>query len=313
MTDATSRQLPQTGAETYFTDGGLETSMVFRHGLDLPHFAAFVLLCQERGVRALTEYYRSCLAVAEGANAGFILETPTWRANPDWGARLDYSRETLDQVNRGAVRFVKSLRAEAARPERVLISGALGPRGDGYLADCRMSVDEAAEYHRPQLQAFADAGADMAGAMTLTYPEEAAGIVQAAGEVGIPVAISFTTETDGRLPDGHTLGAAIERVDDATGAGAAYSMITRAPPEHFADTLDPDAGWARRVRGVRANASRRSHAELDEMAELDDGDPDEFGRLYVGLRERLPWLTVLGGCCGTDHRHLDAVRHLCRA
>jgi S-methylmethionine-dependent homocysteine/selenocysteine methylase len=147
----------------------------------------------------------------------------------------------------------------------------------------------------------------MVCAITLTYAEEAIGIVKTAGKHGIPVAIGFTTETDGRLPSGQALHDAIEEVDAATNSAAAYFMVNCAHTEHFDDALQAGERWTARVRGIRANASRLSHAELDEAEELDDGDPSEFGRLYRRLRKRLPHLSVFGGCCGTDHRHIDEV------
>jgi S-methylmethionine-dependent homocysteine/selenocysteine methylase len=85
-------------------------------------------------------------------------------------------------------------------------------------------------------------------------------------------------------------------------------MINCAHPTHFDDAIEGGAAWARRIRGLRANASTKSHAELDEADELDQGDPDDLGPRYAALREKLPNLNVLGGCCGTDHRHVCAVR-----
>jgi len=143
--------------------------------------------------------------------------------------------------------------------------------------------------------------------MTITYPDEAIGIVEAARHAGIPVAVSFTVETDGRLPDGTTLGDAIQRVDEATEGAAAYFGVNCAHPTHLDGALDGGTPWAPRLRGLRANASRKSHAELDEAETLDDGDPEELGREYVELRREMPGLTVLGGCCGTDIRHVRSI------
>jgi S-methylmethionine-dependent homocysteine/selenocysteine methylase len=147
----------------------------------------------------------------------------------------------------------------------------------------------------------------MVSAITMTYPEEAIGVVQAAQDAGLPAAVSFTVETDGRLPSGQAIDEAIEQADAETDGAPAYFMINCAHPTHFADALEAGAPWLERIGGIRANASRLSHAELDEAEELDDGDPDDLAARYAALRPRLPALRVVGGCCGTDERHIDAI------
>lgn len=303
------KNLPQLNGRLFLTDGGLETTLVFHEGIELPCFAAFGLLGEAWGRETLRRYYRRYADIAIGADCGFVLESPTWRANPDWGTALGYGTEQLAGLNRDAIMLMEEIRDEyAGRVGPVVISGAIGPRGDGYVAGEKMSASEAAEYHRFQVDVFAGTGADLVTAITITYAEEAIGIVRAAGERAMPVVISFTTETDGRLPSGQLLGEAIEQVDDATDRAAAYFMVNCAHPDHFSGALDDQAAWARRIRGVRANASRCSHAELDEATELDAGDPAEFGLLHRQLRAAFPQISVLGGCCGTDHRHVEAIR-----
>ena len=299
------QSLPQLGDDMFLTDGGIETTLIFHDGFDLPYFASFTLLESEEGLEALRRYYSSYLDIAGNAGSGFILETPTWRANADWGQKLGYDGEQLDAVNRNAVEFLEELRvlyADKAGP--IVVSGNIGPRGDGYIAGDRMTAAEAAEYHDAQIASFAATSADMICAITMTYAEEAIGIVNAATQHGMPAVIGFTTETDGRLPSGQSLRDAIEQVDAETGAAAAYFMVNCAHTEHFDHALAAGEAWTARVRGIRANASRMSHAELDEAEHLDDGDPKEFGQLYRALRDRLPHLSVFGGCCGTDHRHI---------
>jgi S-methylmethionine-dependent homocysteine/selenocysteine methylase len=296
--------LPQLGG-TFITDGGMETTLIFHQGLELPHFASFVLLEDEAGRRALLDYYRPYVEIAREHRVGIALDTPTWRANRDWGERLGYSAEGLADVNRRAVVLLEELRAEGGGEPPLVISGCVGPRGDGYRADELMSAEEAEEYHAAQIATFAETTADMVSALTLTYADEAVGIVRAAERDWIPVAVSFTVETDGRLPNGQSLREAIEQVDSQTGGAAVYFMVNCAHPTHFEHALDGE--WTERIRGIRANASAKSHEELDEAEELDDGNPAELAQQYRELSARLLNLTVVGGCCGTDHRHIAAI------
>ena len=304
-------RLPQLGGSLFLSDGGLETSLVYLEGVELPHFAAFVLLQAAAGRAQLRRYYRPYLELAAATpGAGFVLETPTWRANPDWGHKLGYDEAALATANRDAVQLVRELRAQwqprLAGP--VVLAGILGPRGDGYVADAPDSVDAAAAYHRPQAAALKDGGVDMLTATTMTTSAEALGVTLAAAAVGLPVAISFTVQTDGRLPSGESLRQAIERVDAEAATPPAYYAVNCAHPSHF-EACFADAGpWTWRIHALRANASTRSHAELDVATALDIGDPPDLGDRYRRLRAPLPALNVLGGCCGTDVRHLRAIR-----
>jgi len=304
---STYRQhLPQLRDELFLTDGGLETTLIFHEGVALPSFAAFDLLKDAMGTAVLHRYFGRYAAIARAQGSGLVLETPTWRANPDWAATLGYDAIALADANRRSVGLLLEVRNEFGGGPLV-ISGNLGPRGDGYQAGARMSAAEAEAYHAPQIRVFAETDADMVAAFTMTYAEEAIGIVRAAKAAGMPVVISFTTETDGRLPSGETLDQAITRTDEATGGEPAYYMINCAHPTHLAGALERDGAWRERVRGLRANASRRSHAELDESPDVDAGDPDELARQYDELRAAFPRLSVVGGCCGTDYRHVDAI------
>jgi S-methylmethionine-dependent homocysteine/selenocysteine methylase len=302
--------LPQLQGRQFLTDSGLETTLVFHDGIDLPCFAAFHLLQDSRGRAILRSYFERYIDMARAHGRGVVLEAPTWRANPDWGARLGYDAAALAQANRSAIAMLQELRiAHQAVP--VVISGNLGPRGDGYRVDARMSVDQARAYHAQQIEVFALTEADLVSAFTLNYPQEAAGIALAARDAAMPVVISFTVETDGRLPCADALGEAIEQVDAQTDGYVAYYMINCAHPTHFRRVLEEGGDWRQRIGGLRANASRRSHAELDESTELDTGDPVQLAAEYAELRALLPRLTVLGGCCGTDHRHVEAIAAAC--
>ena len=308
------KSLPQLADRVFLTDGGLETTLIFRDGLDLPYFASFPLIDTEAGRLALESYYESYAHIALRARAGFMLDTATWRANPDWAAKLGYAAAGLDEVNRRCVEHLIELRARCETPETpMVVSGAIGPRGDGYVATTAMTAEEARAYHLPQIKSFLAAGADMATAFTLNYVEEGLGIALAARSVGLPVALSFTLETDGLLPNGATLSDAIRTVDKATDGYPVYYMINCAHPTHFAHILETDESWVKRIRGIRGNASTRSHAELDSAPDLDAGDPIDFGERYRALRGRHSQLTILGGCCGTDCRHVEQVRFACLA
>ena len=304
--------LPQLGNQLFLTDGGIETTLIFHEGLDLPYFAAFHLLRTREGTDALRKYFRTYAGLAKKLGAGLILETATWRANPDWAAKLEYSASDLETAQRKSVELLEEVRAEAESPKtQVVLSGCVGPRGDGYVPEAVMTEGEAEAYHTPQVETFASTDADLVCAITMNYTEEAVGVALAAKRAGMPVAISFTVETDGRLPTGQTLKSAIERVDAATSAYPAYYMVNCAHPTHFAEALLAKEPWVARVRGLRANASKMSHAELNEAAELDVGDPSAFGREHAELKRSLAQLTVMGGCCGTDERHVEQIAKAC--
>lgn len=304
--------LPQLDGRLFLTDGGIETTLIFLDGLDLPDFAAFHALKTSDGRTALDRYFRAYAEVAKRLGAGLILESATWRASTDWGQRLGYSNGTLAHANFKAIAMLEAIRDEYASANLpIVISGCVGPRGDGYVLERAMSADEADAYHRGQIQVFADTAADMITAITMTSAPEAIGVVRAARRAGMPAVVAFTTETDGRLPSGQALGEAIEQVDWATGSYPAYFMVNCAHPAHFEETLASGGEWTRRVRGLRVNASRKSHAELNESTTLDIGDPQELARDHARLKRSLPDLVVFGGCCGTDARHVGAIGEAC--
>jgi len=304
--------LPQLEHRPFLTDSGLETTLIFKQGIDLPSFAAFVLLETADGRRRLRHYFERHAEIARAAECGFIAEAPTWRANPDWARRLGYDSRALEAINQSAITLLADLRDRDGREGgEYLISGCIGPRGDGYDSSELISAEAAERYHAEQIASFAFTQADLVSALTITNTAEAIGITRAARNVGMPVVISFTLETDGRLPSGERLGEAIGNVDALTDHGPAYYMINCAHPTHLELALEADSRLSGRLRGFRANASRKSHAELDAATELDDGDPLELAREYAALTARFPELTILGGCCGTDERHIEEIARAC--
>jgi S-methylmethionine-dependent homocysteine/selenocysteine methylase len=300
-------RLPQLDGGLFVTDGGIETTLIFHRGLELPEFAAFDLLKNDDGTEQLRRYYEPYARLARERGLGLVLESPTWRANPGWAKKIGYSAAELDAVNRKAIALMEELRTEYEGSAPIVISGCIGPEGDGYAPDTMLTAEEAERYHATQIATFADTAADMVTAITMTYAEEATGVARAAARAGLPAAISFTVETDGRLPSGQALSGAIQQVDNATERAPAYYMINCAHPTHFEDVLASGGPWVSRIGGLRTNASMKSHAELDEAEELDEGDPADLGARHAALKERLPAVNVLGGCCGTDHRHVDAI------
>lgn len=303
-TNGSRSALPQVAGRPVVTDGGLETDLVYHHDVDLPDFAAFPLVDDDRGRDLLLRYYEGYVDIAARAGAALQLDTPTWRASADWGDRLGYSAADLRRVNRDAVALLAGLRDRAGL-DTLLISGCLGPRGDGYVAGEAIEPDAAASYHAPQIEAFAEADADLVTVLTLTGTGEAVGVVRAARSAGLPVAVSFTVEVDGRLPDGTSLATAVAAVD-AEG-GPDYFMVNCAHPTHIAPAVAGGGDWVSRIVGLRANASTRSHEELDAATELDEGDPVALSAAQDALRPRLPGLALVGGCCGTDARHVAAM------
>lgn len=312
MTTPTQRTPFPTADSVVVTDAGLETWLSFDRGFELPAFAAYPLVDTDDGRTALEEYYRHYLRIAASLGTAIALDAPTWRANPDWAATLGHDQARLAELIAASVEVVHGLRAEWDSDQPFLVGGAVGPRGDGYRIDAEMEPSTAASYHSFQIDAFAGTPIDIVSAITLGYANEAIGIARAAELAHLPVVISFTVETDGTLPSGMALADAIDATDQATGGYPSHYMVNCAHPTHFAHLFADAAPWRDRIRGIRANASSLSHAELDEALELDRGDPDDLARRYLELTALLPSLHVVGGCCGTDHHHVEAIaRALC--
>jgi homocysteine S-methyltransferase len=299
--------LPQLDGNTYLCDAGLETDLIFNHGIEIREFAAHTLMEEDQGRQALSDYFQGFLSLARDSGCGYILDTQTWKAHPHWGEDLNASNEQLQQANQDSVAFIVGLRDQySSNAGPIVLNAIVGPRGDAYAPEAELAVDEAETYHAQQLQWLAGTEVDMVTAMTFTQSDEAIGFVRAANALNLPAVISFTVETDGKLPTGESLASAISAVDAATQSGAAYFMVNCAHPDHFSDVLG-DEPWARRIRGIRCNASRQSHAELDACETLDDGNPAELGDQYLQIKSKMPWMNVFGGCCGSDLRHVTQI------
>jgi homocysteine S-methyltransferase len=293
--------------DLFLTDAGLETDLIFNHGVEIREFAAHTLLPNPQGREAVANYLRGFLSLAHEYDAGYVLDSQTWKAHLHWAEDLEANEQELHATNKDAIAFIAELRDEfAGNSKPIVLNGVIGPRGDAYAPEARLAAKEAEEYHTKQIGWLAETEVDMVTALTFTQSDEAIGIVRAAQSAGLPIVISFTVETDGNLPTGQPLNEAIGAVDDATDGAATYFMVNCAHPDHFFDVLD-DSAWARRIRGLRCNASRLSHEELDECKVLDDGDPVELANQYKAIASTMPWLNVFGGCCGSDLRHVARI------
>ncbi len=300
-------ELPQLSGGLFLTDAGLETDLIFNHGIEIREFAAHTLLPNPRGRESVANYLRGFLSLANKYNTGFVLDSQTWKAHLHWAEDLAATEQELHETNKDAIVFIAELRDEfSGNNKPIVLNGVIGPRGDAYAPETRLAAREAEKYHAKQIGWLAETEVDMVTALTFTQSDEAIGVVRAAQAAGLPAVISFTVETDGRLPTGQPLSEAIGAVDEATDGAAAYFMVNCAHPDHFFDVLD-DSAWAHRIRGLRCNASRLSHEELDECEVLDDGDPVELANQYKAITTTMPWLNVLGGCCGSDLRHVTKI------
>lgn len=302
--------LPQLGGDLFLTDAGIETDLIFNHGVEIREFAAHTLLTNTAGREALRAYFNGFLTLARDLDTGFILDSQTWKAHMHWAADLHATKAELEAANQSAIGFIAGIRADfSSNAKPIVLNGLVGPRGDAYAPEVSVAAAEAEAYHSQQLTWLAGTDVDMVTAMTFTQADEAIGVVRAAGAVGLPIVVSFTVETDGSLPTGQSLGDAIKAVDDATNGAAAYFMVNCAHPDHFAPVV-AEGEWRRRIRGVRCNASRLSHADLDEAESLDSGDIHELADGYGGLLQSMPWLNVMGGCCGSDLRHVTQIARM---
>lgn len=292
----------------YLTEGGTETEIMFRHGHALREFAMFELLDKPSAVNDLRGMYRRLLDTIAGHGCAAMLAGLDYRASPDWGAKLGYSRDALAEFQHRCIDFLR----EVAAPYRgdlpdIAICGCVGPRGDAYGAEREITADEAEDYHSVQLQTLRDCGVDLVWAATFNNIPEAVGLSRAAARAGVPLNLHFTLTGAHRLATGPTLRAAIEATDAQAGAARPDSYgINCSHPVEFEPALDPDH-WTRRIRALRPNAAKMDKIALCKLNHIEEGDPAELGRIMAALARRHPWIDILGGCCGTWERHIDAI------
>lgn len=303
----TNPRLPHQTDDIFLTDGGSETWLMYKRGFELPNFSAFHLLNHKKANEALREYYAAFASVAVKLGTPFIFDSLTYRASRDWGALLGYSAEGLAEMNHKCIELYRACAAEAGlATENIVLSGCIGPKGDAYKTNHGLTAQGAESYHSEQIETFKAAGADIVTALTLSTTDEAIGIARASAKAGLPSVIAFTIEKDRKLRSGETLKQAIQTVDAATSNAPAYYMINCAHPVDFGPSLTGEP-WADRIRGLRANASSLDHGTLCKLGHLDEGNPDELAGQYVDIRSAHPKMNVFGGCCGTDHVHVETI------
>ncbi|MGR3290894.1 MAG: homocysteine S-methyltransferase family protein [Paracoccaceae bacterium] len=302
-----SQALPVPDGPTYLTTAGCETYMEYKKGFKFRHFCMFELLDNPAATDALRMYYRDILQVAQTYRKGTILCDIHYRASSDWGALVGYDPDQLDEISLRIMEFYQQLVDEHASADTpVLISNCIGPRGDAYQTNPKLTEQSAQDYHSAQINLLAGAGADLVTGLTLNSVPEAIGITRAAQQAGVPVVIAFTLDRTARLKTGPTLKQAIEQVDAATGSGPAYYMLNCIHPDDFEPALEP-GDWIRRLNGIRPNASAMGKGILCKLDHLEQGDPVELGQQMGDLARRFPHISVWGGCCGTDAVHIGEI------
>ena len=304
--------LPQLGDRLFLTDGGIETTLIFQEGWELPEFAAFHLLKTSNGEAALRKYFRTYAEIATRLGTGLVLKSATWAGPASTGEGKSATAPTNSSTRTGA---------QSGSSRRFGTSSA--PNGLRWWSVDALVQRETAMFRASRCRRVkrsplcaADRGLrELSGRRgvrgAMNYVEEAIGVVQAARRAGMPVAISFAVETDGFLPTGQTLKSAVEHVDAETSGYTSSFGINCAHPSHFEHALAGHDRWLQRIGALRANASSKSHAELNESTELDSGDPVGLAEDYGRLKKQLARLNVMGGCCGTDHRHIERIGETC--
>lgn len=301
--------LPPAGSgEIFLTESGSETEIMYRHGFDLPEFAMFPLLENPEAVPILRDMFRAQLDVAAEFGLSFLLTGLDYRASPDWGAKLGYSRQSLADANMAAIQFLR----DVAQPysdqiPRLLIGGILGPRGDAYDLNHEITAESAEDYHAVQLATLKNSDVDFVCAMTFNNVPEAVGAARAASRCGLPLSIALTLDGNSRLKSGTSLAQAIADIDHLAGVEAPdFYLLNCSHPVEYEPALEV-GNWVKRLRGVRPNASKMEKIALCKLGHLEDGNPLELGKQIAGLSKRYPHMDIFGGCCGTNERHLREI------
>jgi homocysteine S-methyltransferase len=306
---------PQENDVIYLAEGGQETEIMYRHGHDLPEFAMYPLLENPEAVADLKQMYARVLDIAAECGFAAMICGLDYRASPDWGEKLGYSRSGLAEALEASIAFLR----DVAEPyqgqiDRILIGGSIGPRGDAYSLNRTITADEAEDYHGFQLEVLQRVGVDFASAMTFNNVAEAIGVSRAAARVGLPLSMGFVLDNNHRLKSGASLREAVEAVDaEAGNAKPDFYGINCSHPLEFEPALE-SGDWILRLRSLRPNASARDKMDLCKIGHLEEGDPVDLGHRMGALAKRLPHVDIFGGCCGTWDKHLcEIARNVIRA
>ena len=299
---------PRLENKIYLTEGGTETEILYKWGYELPEFAMFPLLDNAEADQCIRGIYRRYFDVAEAFETGLVILGHDYRASPDWARKLGYSLDGLAEMQHRTIDFLADMRSEyKGRVSDVYISGCIGPRGDAYGTGAEISESEAEDYHSVQLSTLRETDADMAIAATFNNIPEAIGVVRAAKNIGVPLGVSLTLTTESRLRSGPTLKQAVETIDEQTDGAAAWFGTNCSHPLEFEPAISETGVWTERLRYIRPNASRMEKIALCKLGHLEDGNPIELGQQMGDVAQRFPKMDILGGCCGTDERHLGEI------
>ncbi len=286
------------------TDGAIETRAVYEFHRDLTDLEVFTLLGDAQGREILHTIYSTYAQIAAKFNVPMQLGTPTWRASRNWTG-------DVAEVNAQAVALVREVASSTGA--RVVIAGVIGPSSDGYDPSGALNTEDAVTYHREQASALASAGVDLLYAPTFPVTDELQGAARAMSEMKLPFAVAPMLHADGKMPDGTTLAAAIARLDEDAAARPWHYMLGCLYPTHAATALESlfrsAPALAHRVVGLKANGSPLPPESLDGSTTLQTTAPDVFARDLWECAQNFG-LHVLGGCCGTDTRHIEALAEL---
>ncbi|MBW2409401.1 MAG: homocysteine S-methyltransferase family protein [Deltaproteobacteria bacterium] len=270
-----------------------------------PYIANAGLIYDQAGKQAMTRIYRQYIDIASRYRLPMIVSAPTWRASSERINKSAYSgRETMVK---DCADFINRIRQDVSQSaDCIYIAGLIACRGDSYEPREALTADKAEAYHRLQAQELAHAGVDFILAATLPAVSEALGIAAALSQCAIPYSLSFVIRSDGRVLDGTPLQAAIEKIDAAVNPGPLFYQINCVHPAIFRKAIEQSEPGFDRLLGLQANTSEKSPEELDGLGYLDTSEPEEFAESMLALHTHFG-LKIIGGCCGTDHRHIEEI------
>ena len=290
------------------TEGSIIERVRRSPGLALdPYIENTGLVFDPRGREVLTAIYRGYLNVGRDVDVPMIMLTPTWRANPE---RLGLAGfDDVRGVHKECFDFISSMRGEYGDyASNAPIGGLMSCRGDAYRPEEALGIDEAEVFHSEQVDAFARTGVDFIMASTLPARTEAIGIAKAMARSGLPYVPSFIVRPDATLLDGTPLDDVIVEIDDTVDPAPVFYMMNCIHPDVYLSVYPMLDGEhvKRRMLGLQANTSLMRPEELDKLDRLDTADAGDFAVSIINVHDRCG-AKILGGCCGTDERHIRSI------